>query len=360
MREGHRTERRGGCGRRRRAPSGLATLESTKRISSAMRSRVEAAGDTPCRRFDWLWFKSIYFRSPAACCSKYRDGRPRFRDGRGAGASRRIHSMLPPWLEPSAPASKSMLPPIASACRTDQWRTISASNMVPRARISDMHPDASLLHGNCAGSEHDLRPLDRVRWPRVPACSARGEGPGARHARVLQASFRRLFDLDDLRIRTHELASVRGGGGDALRVGSKLQPSRWKSLQRCQHRREHAPARTWCAGRCDLFSRDGPDRAGIPLPALVVVGLHVRWPHRPLIPCRRSDPPAVSRRQAGAIVDIEWKPGDTSLRVRNLAQAKRWWLNGGACDAREGPGLEHDHPHGTCGQVGPSSSRCLV
>src|SRR6185295_3206913 len=93
---------------------------------------------------------------------------------------------------------------------------------VYRAPANPRTPTLLLLHGT-GGTEHDLIPLGESLSPGAGLISPRGKVLERDMPRFFRRLAEGVFDLDDLRFRTHELATFVAGaaahyGFDAARV----------------------------------------------------------------------------------------------------------------------------------------------
>jgi len=193
---------------------------------------------------------------------------------------------------------------------------------VYRATASSSAPTLLLLHGT-GGTEHDLLPLAANIAPAAGILSPRGK--------VLEGSmprfFRRLaegvFDLDDLRFRTHELAvfveaSAARYGFDAARVvavgfsnGANIAASLLLLT----------PGVLSGAILFRAMVPIVPD----PLPSLT--GTRILMSNGradPLIPATQAETLAELFRRCGADLTLEWQPGGHNLTKRDIELAARF------------------------------------
>jgi predicted esterase len=77
-----------------------------------------------------------------------------------------------------------------------------------------------LLHGT-GGNEHDLLPLGRTLAPGAGMLSPRGQVLERGNARFFRRLSEGVFDLEDLRKRTHDLANFVAAAADAYRFDPK-------------------------------------------------------------------------------------------------------------------------------------------
>jgi phospholipase/carboxylesterase/glyoxalase family protein len=183
-------------------------------------------------------------------------------------------------------------------------------------------PTLLLLHGT-GGTEHDLVPLASLIAPAAGVLSPRGkvlEGPMSRFFRRLSEG---VFDLDDLRFRSHELAgfveaAAARYGFDAknvIAVGFSNGANIAAGLLLLSPRVLSAAV---------LF-RAMSSLVPEPLPALA--GTRVLMSNGRgdvLVPATRAEALADLLRRCGADVTLEWQPGGHSLTKRDVEAAVRF------------------------------------
>jgi predicted esterase len=183
-------------------------------------------------------------------------------------------------------------------------------------------PTLLLLHGT-GGNEHDLLELGALLWPGAGCLSPRG--------RVLEQGmprfFRRLapgvFDLQDLQLRTSELAGFVAAAagiyafdpGRVVAVGYSNGANIAANLI-LEHPGVLAGAVLFHA-QLPREPLDVPDLAG--LPVFLSGGLK-----DPLISPAQSEQLATALRKAGAMVTLHWSPGGHSLGSTETAAAREW------------------------------------
>ncbi len=191
-----------------------------------------------------------------------------------------------------------------------------------RAPSTPSAPTLLLLHGT-GGSEHDLIPLANMIAPAAGILSPRGkvlEGPMARYFRRLSEG---VFDLDDLRVRTHELAEFvqkatshyRVDANNVIAMGFSNGANIAAGLLLL------TPGVLSGAVLFRAMSSIVPD----PLPQLA--GTRVLMSNGrtdPLIPAERADALADLLRRSGADVTREWQTAGHNLMKRDVDVATRW------------------------------------
>ena len=182
-------------------------------------------------------------------------------------------------------------------------------------------PPLLLLHGT-GGDERDLLPLGRMVAPGASLLSPRGkvlEGAMPRFFRRLSEG---VFDEDDLRRRTHELADFVDGGPPALRSRGA---GRGRLLQRRQHRRRHAAASSGGAGRRGAAARDvalsrSRRRAIFPASASSCCPGALD----PIVPAEDAGRLARSLTAGGALVDHTTLPAGHGLSQADVGLLRGW------------------------------------
>jgi predicted esterase len=179
-----------------------------------------------------------------------------------------------------------------------------------------------LLHGT-GGDEHDLLPLAETLAPGAGILSPRGKVLERGMPRFFRRIAEGVFDLDDLRLRTHELArfveaAARSYGFDRAQVvavgfsnGANIAASTLLLepgiVERAILLRAMVPI--------------VPD----PLPSLTNTRVFMaNGRSDPLIPAAEAERLAELLRQAGASVTTDWQPGGHQLTRRDVDQARAW------------------------------------
>jgi predicted esterase len=185
-------------------------------------------------------------------------------------------------------------------------------------------PTLLLLHGT-GGNEHDLIPLADTLAPGAGVLSPRGKVLERGMPRFFRRLSEGVFDLDDLRIRTRELAAFVAAA--ATHYG--LDP---KGIVAVGFSNGANIAASTLLLEPGVLAGAILFRAMVPivpdpLPALGGTPVFMSNGRTdPLIPAAEAERLAGLLRQAGAIVDIEWQPGGHQLTRQDLAQAQKWWL----------------------------------
>ncbi len=191
-----------------------------------------------------------------------------------------------------------------------------------RAAADPSPPTLLLLHGT-GGNEHDLIPLADNIAPGAAVLSPRGKVLEGQMPRFFRRLAEGVFDLDDLRVRTRELAdfvevSAARYGFDATRVvavgfsnGANIAASLLLLT----------PGVLSGAILFRAMVPIVPD----PLPSLT--GTRVLMSNGradPLIPAAQAEVLADLFRRCGAVVTLEWQPGGHNLTKRDLELAAQF------------------------------------
>lgn len=198
---------------------------------------------------------------------------------------------------------------------------------VYQAAASPGDPTFLVLHGT-GGNEQDLLPLARMLDPRAGVLSPRGKVLERGMPRFFRRLAEGIFDIEDLKIRTSELAD-------------------FVSAAAVQY--QFDPARVVAAGFSNganiaaslLLLRPGVLRAAILLSAMVPL-------EPPVMPDlagvdvflssgrsdRMVDPAKAQRladilRESGANVTLRWKPGGHELARDDIDAARAWYAERG-------------------------------
>jgi predicted esterase len=185
-------------------------------------------------------------------------------------------------------------------------------------------PTLLLLHGT-GGTEHDLIPLGDSLSADARLISPRGKVLERDMPRFFRRLAEGVFDLDDLRFRTHELAqfvvaAAEYYGFDAKRVVA-VGFSNGANIAASTLLLEPGVL----AGAI-LFRAMVPIVPD-PLPSLEGTPVFMSNGRTDsLIQAPEAERLASILRQAGADVTLEWQPGGHQLTRQDLAQAQQWWL----------------------------------
>jgi len=193
-----------------------------------------------------------------------------------------------------------------------------------RAPADPQTPTLLLLHGT-GGTEQDLIPLGESLSPGAGLISPRGKVLERDMPRFFRRLAEGVFDLDDLRFRTHELAvfvaaAAAHYGFDATRViaagfsnGANiaastllLEPGVLAGAILFRAMVPIVPDPLPSLDRTPVFMSNGRTDS--------------------LIQPAGAEQLAALLQQAGAEVTLEWQPGGHQLTRQDLAQAQRWWL----------------------------------
>ncbi len=294
----------------------------------------QEAGVTEIR--DRQYFRSIYFREPGGVLFEIATDTPGFAIDEPA-AELGTHLMLPPWLEPQRSDIERRLPPInvpgaqPTSTSQDELPTMGTSTM-ETAKLTFIHqfipaqaagaPTLLLLHGT-GGDEHDLLDLGRKLYPQAALLSPRGQVLENGMPRFFRRLAEGVFDLDDLRQRTHDLAAFVAAasaayGFDPQRViavgysnGANIAAS-----MLLLHPQVLAGAVLFHA-MVPFVPEQLPDLSGVP----VFMGAGRT---DTMIAPQQTERLAQLLQQAGADVDMHWQPGGHALNQAEVRAATDW------------------------------------
>jgi phospholipase/carboxylesterase/glyoxalase family protein len=201
---------------------------------------------------------------------------------------------------------------------------MTASSFIHRF-VAAERPDAPtllLLHGT-GGDEDDLLPLGRALLPGAALLSPRGKVLERGMPRFFSRLAEGVFDLEDLQLRTHELAD-------------------WIDAAAAEHRFD--PARVIAVGYSNganiaaslLLLRPGTLAGAVLFHSMLPLEPHEQ-PNLPGVPVfltggradQMIDPAGTERlaellRAAGADVTLHWEPGGHTLTGAEVEAARRW------------------------------------
>ena len=300
----------------------------------------EDTGVTPVR--DRHYFRSIYFREPGGVLFELATDPPGFAvDEPPAELGARL--MLPPWLEPRRGEIEARLPPIkvpkaapessgTAAGAPAELSLVQERRTMEKPKLAFQHafipaeadgaPTLLMLHGT-GGDEHDLLALGRALYPGAALLSPRGQVLENGMPRFFRRLAEGVFDLDDLRRRTHDLAAFVADastayGFDARRViavGYSNGANIAASLLLL--RPEVLAGAVLFHAMVPLVPEQSPDLRGVPV--FMAAGRT-----DPLIPARLTEQLAEMLRQAGASVELQWQPGGHTLTQAEALAATSW------------------------------------
>ncbi len=183
-------------------------------------------------------------------------------------------------------------------------------------------PTLLLLHGT-GGNEHDLLDLGRRLYPQAALLSPRGQVLENGMPRFFRRLAEGVFDLDDLRQRTHDLAAFVAAASAAYRfdpqrviaVGYSNGANIAASLL-LLHPDVLAGAVLFHA-MVPLVPEQLPDLRGVP----VFMGA---GRSDSMIAPQQTERLAQLLQQAGAGVDLHWEPGSHALNQAEVRAATKW------------------------------------
>jgi predicted esterase len=183
-------------------------------------------------------------------------------------------------------------------------------------------PTLLLLHGT-GGNEHDLIPLAENIAPSAAVLSPRGKVLEGRMPRFFRRLAEGVFDLEDLRVRTHELA----GFVEASAVRYGFDATRVVAVGFSNGANIAASLLLLTPGVLSgaILFRGMVPIVPDPLPALS--GTRILMSNGradPLIPAAQAEALADLFRRCHADVTLEWQAGGHNLTKRDVELAAQW------------------------------------
>jgi phospholipase/carboxylesterase len=184
-------------------------------------------------------------------------------------------------------------------------------------------PALLLLHGT-GGDENDLLPLGEALLPGAPRLSPRGKVLENGMPRFFRRLAEGVFDLDDLRQRTHELADFVDVAVGAYDLGERrpvavgLSNGANIAAAMLLLRPEVLGGALLIRPMVPLTPEVLPDLRG--LPVQINAGQL-----DPLVPAPQSEALATLLREAGASVDLRWIAGGHALTREDLEAGRAWF-----------------------------------
>jgi predicted esterase len=187
---------------------------------------------------------------------------------------------------------------------------------------ADGAPTLLLLHGT-GGNEHDLLDLGRALAPQAALLSPRGQVLENGMPRFFRRLAEGVFDLDDLRQRTHDLADFVAAAGAAygfdpghvIAVGYSNGANIAANLL-LLHPGLLAGAVLFHA-MVPSVPEELPDLSGVP----VFIGAGQR---DTMIPPQQTERLALLLKQSGADVTLHWVPGGHTISRAEVSAAQEW------------------------------------
>ncbi len=184
-------------------------------------------------------------------------------------------------------------------------------------------PVLLLLHGT-GGDENDLLPLGEALLPGAPRLSPRGKVLENGMPRFFRRLAEGVFDLEDLRMRTHELADFVAAAGTAYDLGGR-KPVAVGFSNGANIAASLLLLRPGTLGGAllirpmvPLVPEALPDLGGVP------VQINAGQVD-PLVPPPQSEALATLLTDAGASVKLRWIAGGHALTREDLDAGKEWF-----------------------------------
>ena len=184
-------------------------------------------------------------------------------------------------------------------------------------------PVLLLLHGT-GGDENDLLPLGEALLPGAARLSPRGKVLENGMPRFFRRLAEGVFDVEDLRQRTHELADFVQAAGEAYELGER----RPVAVGFSNGANIAAAMLLLRPGVLDGALLIRPMIPLVPdtLPDLRGVRVQINAGQLdPLVPAPQSDALATLLREAGASVDLRWIAGGHALTREDIDAGKAWF-----------------------------------
>jgi phospholipase/carboxylesterase len=182
-------------------------------------------------------------------------------------------------------------------------------------------PPLLLLHGT-GGDEDDLLPLGEALLPGAPRLSPRGQVLENGMPRFFRRLAEGVFDLDDLRLRTDQLADFVESAVQAYQLGHR--PVAVGLSNGANIAAAMLLLRPGVLGGALLFRPMVP-LVPDPLPDLAELPVQLNAGRAdPLVPPKQSEALADLLSRAGASVSLEWIAGGHGLTRADLETGARW------------------------------------
>jgi predicted esterase len=182
-------------------------------------------------------------------------------------------------------------------------------------------PTLLLLHGT-GGNEDDLLPLGEALLPAAARLSPRGQVLEQGAARFFRRLAEGVFDVDDLRERTHQLADFVEAAGHAY--GLEAAPIAVGFSNGANIAAAMLLLRPGVLGGA-LLLRPMVPLVPEPMPALGGVPVEILAGRAdPIVRPDQSEDLAALQREAGADVGMEWIAGGHGLTREDLEIGQRW------------------------------------
>lgn len=303
-----------------------------------VRERIVAAGLRPTPVIDRMYFRSVYFREPGGVLYELATADPGFTIDEPVEHLGE-HLMLPPQYESQRAEIEAILPRIHLGVPTAATSIFAAANgpedvsgdaldfvhrYIPPSRNGELAGSTTLLllHGT-GGDENDLIPLGRALLPGAAMLSPRGKVTEQGAARFFRRIAAGVFDQEDLKLRTEELADF----VEAAKRTYELDP--------------HGVVAVGFSNGANIASSILLRRPGV-LRGAVLLSPMVPFEPETLpelsgtsvfIGAGRNDPMvkqeeverlAAMLRDAGADVTVHWQPGGHTVTADELEAARDW------------------------------------
>jgi predicted esterase/catechol 2,3-dioxygenase-like lactoylglutathione lyase family enzyme len=307
-------------------------------VQAATRAGVVAAGLHPTGVLDRKYFRSVYFREPGGVLFELATMKPGFTlDEPVAQLGGSL--MLPEQFEPERATIEAVLPPLhlrvpggttSVFAETTGPEDVSGDALgfvhryVPPSAEGDLAGGTTLLllHGT-GGDESDLLPLGRALLPGAALLSPRGKVLERGAPRFFRRLSEGVFDLEDLALRTAELA-------DFIEAASRFyQLNRDRIIAVGFSNGANIAASLLLRGsggvrRAVLLSPMMPFEPQV-LPDLAGTGVFIgAGKSDPIVPVEQVTRLVAALEQGGAKVTVHWEQGGHGITSAEVDAARTW------------------------------------
>ncbi|MBE9014742.1 VOC family protein [Chroococcidiopsidales cyanobacterium LEGE 13417] len=298
----------------------------------AWRSAIANLGFNVTPVLDRQYFHSIYFQEPGGIIFELATDAPGFTVDE-APAELGTHLMLPPWLEKKRQRIEAILPslylpqtgtsPIRSSDHRPQTQLGFTHRFIPAAEPNIPYT-LLLLHGT-GGDETDLLWLGEELIPDAGILSPRGQVLENGMPRFFRRLAEGIFDPEDLKFRTHELANFVATAADSY----GFEPDRVVAVGYSNGANIAVSMlllRPYTLSAAVLFRPMVPLEPS-QLPSLTGIPIFIAAGRNDSIVSPEETERLVKILQtAGADVTLTWHPGGHALSGEDVQAAKQWLL----------------------------------
>jgi len=296
----------------------------------AWRSAIANVGFNVTPVLDRQYFHSVYFQEPGGIIFELATDAPGFTVDEAA-AELGTHLMLPPWLEKKRQRIEAILPslylpqtgtsPITSSDHCPQTQLGFTHRFIPTSEPNISHT-LLLLHGT-GGDETELLWLGEELIPDAAMLSPRGKVLENGMPRFFRRLAEEVFDSEDLKLRTHELADFVAAAADSY----GFEPDRVVAIGYSNGANIAASMlllRPYTLSAAVLFRPMVPLEPS-QLPSLAGIPIFIAAGRNDSLASPEETERLVKILQtAGANVTLSWHPGGHALSGEDVQAAKEW------------------------------------